>query len=149
MKLVCQQVTKSLLGEHLDVSWCTFVISAACMYVRCRNSQDSEHLSKSHYGLRNISPCFCILYQLATGHMVMGWSLSPSRSKISLPSMSSGPVMGPHVASYSVDTGGPFSGGKAAEKWSWPTPPASPKVKSMWMYVYTPPYVFLALSLTS
>jgi hypothetical protein len=35
-----------------------------CMGVCAAVTQDSQHLSKSHYGLHNISACFCILYSI-------------------------------------------------------------------------------------
>jgi len=39
---------------------------------------------------------------------------------------------GAHTSSYPVGTGSSFSGGNAAEEWSWPLTSSSAEVKNAW-----------------
>jgi hypothetical protein len=54
---------------------------------------------------------------------------------------------GAHPASYPMGTRGFFLrgvGGKTAGAWSWqPLIPTSAEAKKMWIYTFTPPYVFM------
>jgi hypothetical protein len=51
---------------------------------------------------------------------------------------------GAHPASYPMDTGDSFPGGKAAGHEADQSPPSSAGVKNAWSYTSTPQYVFMA-----
>jgi hypothetical protein len=73
-------------------------------------------------------------------------SSSPRRSKIYLLSKVSRRA---HAASYPNGTGDSFPGGIAAGLEDDHLPPTSAEVKNTWIYIYTPPYVFMAQRLIS
>jgi hypothetical protein len=67
---------------------------------------------------------------------------SPGRGKIFLVCTSSRPTLGPNQ-SYPMSTEGSFSGGKAAEAWSWPlTSNLCRNQEHVDLYI-NPPYVYL------
>lgn len=43
-----------------------------------------------------------------------------------------------HPASYLMCTGGPFLEGKAAQMWSWPSPPSGANIQNGWSYTLNP-----------
>jgi hypothetical protein len=55
------------------------------------------------------------------------------------------PSLGTHSASYPVDTGGCYSGGRATGPWSWPFTPSSVEVIRIRGFIHPlPQYVFVA-----
>jgi len=42
---------------------------------------------------------------------------------------------------YQIGTGDPFSGDKAAEAWSWPTP-SSADINNVWIFISTYIYIY-------
>jgi hypothetical protein len=71
-----------------------------------------------------------------------GGSSSPGRIKIFHFCISSRP--GVHLTSYKMGTGDSFSGVKRQGREADHSSPTRAKVKKMWIYTSTPPYVFMA-----
>jgi hypothetical protein len=51
---------------------------------------------------------------------------------------------GVHPTSYTMGTGGSFTGVKRPGRQADHSPPTSPEVMKMWIYTSAPPYAFMA-----
>jgi hypothetical protein len=84
----------------------------------------------------NLDTSLCI----ATGYWLDGRDSIPSRGKIFLFSIESRQS---HPTSYSMGTGEPFPGDRAAVAWSWPLSSIQYRGQVLWSYISTPPHVFM------
>jgi hypothetical protein len=147
---ICFSWYSSLLGK-LGRRTRGFAINWMCLDDGPRLQYLTDSLNKANYGsrifmfLRHKYKSRDSVVGIATGYGLddrrVGVGVPVGSRIFTSPTVQTG--SGVHPTSYTMGTGGSFPGVRRSGREADHSPPTSAEVKKMWIYISTPPYVFM------